>query len=369
LFAGLIMAAALLESGLRLHVDHRATTFVGVPELDADKVADSLLVVWFKPDYQGPDAAYDQYGLRLNGEPRADDPPHSVALLGGSTAYGWGVADDQTISATMERDLGRAHEGTVVLNAGFPGLTTLDTVLVYHSKLAPLRPSTVVVLAGLNDLYYAVDWGPRHRLYWLNDVFEVSLRARHDTALQPVVDAVDAIALRQCFSCFYASASLSKLFDRTRFAPMLSISEWLGQQPLAAPNERAMQLTAWALQELARRVRADNGCLIVAWQPMAGLETGARTPSEQAALDALSRNAPAWPSVAPDMFGQLRAATRQLFASGAAREVDLTDLFDGVDQQLFVDDGVHYNPRGNMLIAQALEPAVSAGCETRPGAA
>ena len=48
-----------------------------------------------------------------------------------------------------------------------------------------------------------------------------------------------------------------------------------------------MQLTGWTIGELARRVRADGGCLVVAWQPIAGVPNGARTPTEaQAAYEA-----------------------------------------------------------------------------------
>jgi hypothetical protein len=228
--------------------------------------------------------------------------------------------------------------------------------------VAALRPSTVVVLAGLNDLFYAADWGPKYRLYWLNNVFETSLRARHDASLQPVVQAVNSIALRQCFTCYYLSSGLSRLFDRTGATPLLVASQSLGQQPMAAPNDRAMALTAWSLSELARRVRADGGCLIVAWQPVAALQNVSGSANKPGMEDGLARKVPAWSSVAPAMFAQLKADTRELFASGAAREVDLSALFDGSDNPVFVDDGVHYTPVGNRLIAEALEPGV-ARCE------
>jgi lysophospholipase L1-like esterase len=360
LLIGLALAVVVLEGALRLYADRRAVGFEGQPTLTADKVADPILVMWFKPNYESPDAAYDTQGFRLNGRPRSGSGERRVALLGGSTAYGWGTADDETISAVLERNLHEhaTHESAVI-NAGFPGLTTFETLLVYHARVAALRPSTVIVLAGLNDLFYAADWGPKYRLYWLNNVFETSLRARHDAALQPVVQAVNSIALRQCFTCYYLSSGLSRLFDRTGATPLLTASQSLGQQPMAAPNERAMQLTAWSLGELARRVKADGGCLIVAWQPVAALQNGHANAGKQAMADGLALKVPAWSSVAPAEFAQLRTDTRELFASGAAREVDLSDLFDGSDHPVFVDDGVHYTPVGNRLIAEALEPAVA----------
>jgi len=44
--------------------------------------------------------------------------------------------------------------------ATWAGLLAISPLLVYHSRVAALQPSTVIVLAGLNDLYYAVDWTP-----------------------------------------------------------------------------------------------------------------------------------------------------------------------------------------------------------------
>ena len=141
-------------------------------------------------------------------------------MLGGSTAYGWDAEDDQTIPAVLEQRL-RANGSTqaVVLNAGYPGLTTLDTLLVYHARLAPLRPSTVIVLAGLNDVYYAVDWIPENRLRWASRTYELGLRARHEPALRPLVDAINRYALGNCYTCYAIGASLSGVYDRTLLVP------------------------------------------------------------------------------------------------------------------------------------------------------
>jgi hypothetical protein len=198
--------------------------------------------------------------------------------MGGSTAYGWGAADDETIAALVESRLrANGQPNASVINAGYPGLTTLDTLLVYHERIAPLHPSTVIVLAGLNDLYYAVDWLPSRRLNWANRTYELGLRARHDPQLRPLVDAINRIALRNCFTCYAVGNGLSRLYDRTLLGPAQSLSQALGQEPIGTSNPRAMQLTAWGIGELARRVRADGGCLVVAWQPIAGIPVGPRS--------------------------------------------------------------------------------------------
>ncbi len=361
----LVIAGALLEGGLRLYAELRAPRFVGVATPSDDTQPDSLLVAWFKPNYVSPsgDAAYDAYGFRLNGAPRVPLPvdAHPDAVLGGSTAYGWGQSDSETLSAFLEQQL-RTQAGqpnAVVLNAGYPGLTSIDTLLVYHEKLAPLHPKTVLLLAGLNDIYYAVDWIPDNRLHWASRTYELGLRARHDSALRPLVNAINTYALGNCYTCYALGASLSGLYDRTHLLPMLTGAALFGQEPLAGDNTRAMQLTGWTIAELARRVHADGGCLVVVWQPIAGVPNGARTPAVAQAEQRISEHAPTWPAMAPRMFAELLADTRPAFAGGLAEEVDATGAFDQATQPVYQEDGVHYTRLGNQLIAQLVGPALA----------
>jgi len=114
--------------------------------------------------------------------------------------------------------------------------------------------------------------------------------------------------------------------------------------------------------ELARRVHADDGCLIVAWQPIAGVPNGSLTDSEAAAERQISQRAPTWPAMAPRMFKELRDAARPAFASGQAVEVDATAAFDNVAEPVYQNDGVHYTALGNRLVAGAIEPALQRGC-------
>jgi hypothetical protein len=246
-----------------------------------------------------------------------------------------------------------------VLNAGYPGLTSLDSYLVYHARVAPLHPKAVILLAGLNDIYYATDWIPDNRLHWASRTYEVGLRARHDPSLRPLVDAINRYALDNCYTCYALGAGLSGLYDRYQVLPMLNGAALLGQEPLAGDNNRAMQLTGWAVQEMARQVQADGGCLIVAWQPMAGVPAGAHTPSEAGAEQQISIRAPTWPAMAPRMFNELREASRPAFTSPKVIEVDTTTAFDNASDRVYQDDGVHYTALGNRLVAQAIAPALA----------
>src|SRR5215207_3296545 len=189
---GLLLAAILLEGGLRLYAEVRAARFVGAAVPTDDTVPDRLLVAWHKSNHRASDGTtFDGLGFRTNGEPRDTPGERPIVMLGGSTAFGWGAGDGETIEAVLERELRANGAPSIdVVNAAFPGLTTLDTLPVYHSRVASLKPSKVIVLAGLNDIYYAVDWIPDNRLHWTSRMYELALRARNEPALRPLVDAI-----------------------------------------------------------------------------------------------------------------------------------------------------------------------------------
>jgi len=56
----------------------------------------------------------------------------------------------------------------------------------------------------------------------------------------------------------------------------------------------------------------------------------------------------------------LRRAGRELAAEGIAFD-DLSDVFAGVDETLYVDDCCHFNRRGNAILARAVARAIAAG--------
>jgi lysophospholipase L1-like esterase len=77
-----------------------------------------------------------------------------VALLGGSTTFGWGVDDTATIDAHLTAILdsllpGRAIE---VINAAFDGYDTHQLVERLQGDVLPLRPQVVVLNTGINDV-------------------------------------------------------------------------------------------------------------------------------------------------------------------------------------------------------------------------
>jgi lysophospholipase L1-like esterase len=118
-------------------------------------------VVWEKDDYlrgrilpgqkevsAGPSlASFNSLGFR-GGEPRPGPP--RIVCLGDSVTFGYGVADADAYPAVLARAFPQAD----VINAGMPRWNSCDLMALYVTRVIPLRPQVLVVMAGWDDITY-----------------------------------------------------------------------------------------------------------------------------------------------------------------------------------------------------------------------
>lgn len=91
----------------------------------------------------------DQHGIRQNQAARRPiaDIQDAVWFFGGSTTFGEGVADAETIPAQLEKALGRK-----VVNFGVRNYESLEeNVLLNHYLRIGFKPALVVFLDGINE--------------------------------------------------------------------------------------------------------------------------------------------------------------------------------------------------------------------------
>jgi lysophospholipase L1-like esterase len=89
-------------------------------------------------------------------EPRATivGPPRRIVCLGSGTTFGLGVHANETFASDLDRWLRRAGPGAwEVVNAGIPGYTPVQALGLLRRRARELRPSIVVVCAGVWDSY------------------------------------------------------------------------------------------------------------------------------------------------------------------------------------------------------------------------
>jgi hypothetical protein len=124
-----------------------------------------------------------QAGFRevKNQGPWPPDPRNvNVFAFGGSTMYGWGLPDQQTIPSYLQEELSRYSKRQVcVYNFGTPNYhCKQERVLLEQLLVEGLKPDIAIFLDGLNDF-----WAPHDSddPWFRNDVEVAFARSRHVT--------------------------------------------------------------------------------------------------------------------------------------------------------------------------------------------
>ncbi len=144
----------------------------GYPHRSEQEVRALLSDTWsrkflYEPYTQFTEAPYrseyvnvHEAGFRFGADqgPWPPDPgPVNVFIFGGSTAFGYGVADDETIASYLQQDLASIIDGPVrVYNFGRGHYySTQERVLFTQLLVTGQTPDLAIFIDGLNDFYYA----------------------------------------------------------------------------------------------------------------------------------------------------------------------------------------------------------------------
>ena len=93
----------------------------------------------------------NDWGLRGGTVPPRHAGQRRILFLGGSITLGWGVAEDQTMTALLQSNFDRDHIDAVVMNAGIGNYDTQRYVELFLRRLSDLRPTDIVVHYFLRD--------------------------------------------------------------------------------------------------------------------------------------------------------------------------------------------------------------------------
>jgi lysophospholipase L1-like esterase len=92
----------------------------------------------------------NEWGLR--GGPVAQQPDgRRILFLGSSITLGWGVAEDQTVTAVLERMLRAPGQKVEVLNGGIGNYNAERYVELFQTRLKGLHPTDIVVMYFVRD--------------------------------------------------------------------------------------------------------------------------------------------------------------------------------------------------------------------------
>ncbi len=164
IFLYLFLLGLIVEASARL----AGHFLLGTPLVDIRRVISDEHLIWkFNPGYTGPLYTYRYAHINRQGHLGEDlmvpkkDGEIRVVVLGGSVAFGLGVADMQeNLCSQLQINLQQSSPGKnyTVINAGVPGYSSWNGRQFVERDLAKLQPDVLIVAFGWNDSM--LDWGP-----------------------------------------------------------------------------------------------------------------------------------------------------------------------------------------------------------------
>ena len=115
--------------------------------------------IWDRRYYPGDLINIDFGGFRRTTNNSDAEDALKIWVFGGSTAWGEGAPDDETIPSHLARLMNAWGVDTAVKNLGERGyVSTQEVVLLYRELQAGRRPDMVVFYDGVNDAAAASNW-------------------------------------------------------------------------------------------------------------------------------------------------------------------------------------------------------------------
>jgi hypothetical protein len=290
--------------------------------------------LWRSRPFSGETVNVDASGLRRTARTRCGQGDPVIWLFGGSTMWGFGSPDWETIPSLLAKTHAEAGRPVCAVNYGEDSWRAVQGVLKLTLELqrAQRRPDVVVFLNGCNDVFTPFFLTGRADREW-------------DFALaKPWLD--DLVTRREGSFAFLRGANTATLAHRvaTRLKGPVA---W----PRPSDPER---LGAEVAEDFFRQIDAVDALArgygfryAVFWQPLA-VAGGKRMKGEEE--EGVRRQL----GLSYDLARTAAMSTHPLIRARPRPNLhDLAGLFDGEAGSVFIDS-CHFLPEGNRLIAERI---------------
>ncbi len=288
----------------------------------------------------GWDVRTNLLGFRMDEELALRKPKGEVRIfvLGGSTVFGWGVEENQSIPGQLQKlidnRLGKRPSKSVerirVINAGVPWFNSWHETAMILFRILPLEPDWIIILDGLNDIALGINptWAPIHMGF-----VDVPTRIAYERKLAHQDKKsffIELLKISPTFSYFHTKMKLRESMDVGVYRPEL----W--DQYLHYMNS-IQQLTG--VRKIGFSVFFQPA-ICVAYQPS---ETENRTNWTSLALPGFA-----------ETFRKLYTEGEHRFSEQASFKFKSLKLaFEGIQGPFYID-GLHYTPKGNLVLAEKI---------------
>jgi lysophospholipase L1-like esterase len=250
---------------------------------------------------------------------------HRVAVIGGSSVFGYLVSDGEEACRVLENRLRSNGDSVEVLNGGVPGYNLIQSSRRFDSHISRLEPDVVILYLGWNDLVYLLDETP----------------------------SIDVAGRGLCASTLERMAAYSTLYGLVAHRLLGQVAEFnppshSGTQPTPAGS----RLFQTALQSTVSRVRQSGAEVIICSQAMlAHPEVG-----ESAKLHLAGRGSSADHTIALGVWLQDALA---LFAT--ANDIPFVDAYNEIPPtSAMLGDVIHLTVQGESELAAIWERELTA---------
>ena len=127
--------------------------------LATERIVYEPYTIWDRRNYPGDLINIDFEGFRLTTNNSETEDALKVWVFGGSTVWGEGAPDDETVPSHLAGLMNAWGVDTTVKNLGERGyVSTQEVVFLYRELQAGRRPDLVVFYDGINDAAAASNW-------------------------------------------------------------------------------------------------------------------------------------------------------------------------------------------------------------------
>ena len=196
----------------------------------------------------------NQQGLRGPEIRSPTDDRLRIAILGGSSVFGYFVNDGEEAARLLEQSL--SAERVEILNGGVPGYNLFHTYGRFQERILPLKPDMVILYLGWNDLPYICSEQPEQ------------FRRR------VIASPVERLLGR---SVLYGFITRRLLSGGNQFVP--------DQAGSAVPTEAGLKQFRENLERLADAVESIDAKLIVCTQALAAHPNATESLRQQVSSD------------------------------------------------------------------------------------
>ncbi len=305
--------------------------------------------VWETAPFDGTYLNIMDTGLRETPNADCQDDAYLVFVFGGSTVYGTGSPDAQTIPAYLQEDITRLMNRPVcVMNFGQPGHVITQNVIKLMLQLqAGAVPDLVIFYGGVNEIIAFIQSGMPNAHHRQSTIAEIYNDAGNE---------VDEVTLSQ------------KLVDEVSKTYTIGLIEhWFGpiRKENDSPELLAVPATNYATPENARQVRENylNTYAIIQglaqaykfdfyifWQPVIWVTDKPFTDEEREAAEKMDEKVQEFFRLVYDEIQQIPSQQYEQFYY-------IADALDGIDSFIYADR-YHLTPEGNRVIADAMMEVV-----------